>query len=234
MNVMVRLYTRHDLDLIALKKNTYFDFNKCLKMAVIAWARGESYSIPSPPSLSKKDFFDDIKPVALHFNLGRDEEDVIEKLKLVRYGFRNSFLKNLFRYYMSAPELSIYFDNNQQIMIKPAEKNTANVTPPENPIIEEYNNHGVTLTDNAKEDIQNMPHGESLNEQQLKVIQEDVKKELNEKTNETIVDKTQTNNVQDNTTTTQVMPTDNSVSVNDDNNDFDGGFDLFGQLDSMM
>lgn len=218
MNIMVRLYTRHDLDLIALKKNKYFDFNKCLKLAVIAWARGDNYSIPSPPTSTENVFFE-LKPVALHFTLGKNEEDVIEKLKNIKYGYRNSFLKNLFRYYMCSPELSIYYDNTGFIP-SPTNKKAENtesqiVSAPiidniENGTISEMNN--TTIQENSVLDSENIP-SEIHNEQNI-----DEKSQENELSEENIF-------------TSQGF---NNDSNNDSDGDSNDSFDLFGALDSLM
>lgn len=50
MNVIVRLYWQHDLDLVALTLHPMFEMGKWMKKAMIAYAQGdEEFHIPLPP-----------------------------------------------------------------------------------------------------------------------------------------------------------------------------------------
>ena len=49
MNVIVRLYWQHDLDLVALTLHPMFEMGKWMKKAMIAYAQGdEEFHIPLP------------------------------------------------------------------------------------------------------------------------------------------------------------------------------------------
>ena len=52
MNLIVRFYWQHDLDLIGLAACPDFSMGKWLKRAVISYARGEPLSIPIKRRLS--------------------------------------------------------------------------------------------------------------------------------------------------------------------------------------
>ena len=52
MNVIVRLYWQHDLDLVALTLHPMFEMGKWMKKAMIAYAQGdEEFHIPLPPEM---------------------------------------------------------------------------------------------------------------------------------------------------------------------------------------
>lgn len=220
MNIMVRLYARHDLDLIALKKNTYFDFNKCLKLAVIAWARGDKYTIPSPTTKINDEELKDIKPIGLHFSLGKSEEDVIEALKHIKYGYRNSFLKNLFRYYMSEPILNIYLDSTNNVC-----QNQMKNTPTED--INKGNYEVYEKVANNEQKVSN-----DINDNTDYLPKENIKpleKADNDTESVEIVKTEEPHNPLEN-----IMNTTNNSENNEKKNDDNADFDLFGALGSMM
>ena len=94
MNVIVRLYWQHDLDLVALTLHPMFEMGKWMKKAMIAYAQGdEEFHIPLPPEMPPE------KPLEncdAHFALdpkNEIENEVIKILQQFRNGQRNSVIK---------------------------------------------------------------------------------------------------------------------------------------------
>ena len=111
MNVTVRLYWQHDLDLVALSIHPEFDIGKWIKRAVIAWAREDkSFYIPSP--LFPQPYSAKIESTTIHFKLSPEKEaDVISCIHGIRTGFRNSAMKLIFRTYLRSPYMAPYYDS---------------------------------------------------------------------------------------------------------------------------
>ena len=108
MDITVRLYIRHDLDLIGLKQNPNFNFNKYMKDAVIAWANNDNnFTIPMPISASGEKI--PLKSSVFHFRLNNKEHQyVIKRLKSIRYSYRNAFLKTIFRHYLQFTSIEVF------------------------------------------------------------------------------------------------------------------------------
>lgn len=121
----IRLYAKNDLDLLALYKHPYFDFSNWLKFAVIAWARGEHLEIPTPAPPSVAVNLTN-KPVLININI--TEKDVNERLKNIRFRYKNTFIKTVFRGFMSAPytapfeDIELYVLNNDSTSLEKKER----------------------------------------------------------------------------------------------------------------
>lgn len=117
MNVIVRLYWQHDLDLVALTLHPMFEMGKWMKKAMIAYAQGdEEFHIPLPPEMPPE------KPLEnsdAHFALdpkNEIENEVIKILQQFRNGQRNSVIKLIFRNYLDELFLKPYIDTNTYIV----------------------------------------------------------------------------------------------------------------------
>lgn len=109
MNVIVRLYWQHDLDLIALAKHPDFEIGRQMKKAVIAFVRGDdSFVIPLP---RPQPYQVKLVNCDTHFILTYNDEDVIQYFKNFRYGVRNSAIKQIFRMYLERPNLQVFYDD---------------------------------------------------------------------------------------------------------------------------
>lgn len=99
MNVTIRCYKKQDYDLLTLYQDPNFNLTKAIRMAVHAYANGESVMIAIPPYSGEIEI-----PKVLQFHVAFTEEDdgeeVIQLLKNVQSGFRNNFIKNLVRSYL--------------------------------------------------------------------------------------------------------------------------------------
>ena len=117
MNVIVRLYWQHDLDLVALTLHPMFEMGKWMKKAMFAYAQGdEEFHIPLPPEMPPE------KPLEncdAHFALDSKNEienEVIKILQQFRNGQRNSVIKLIFRNYLDELFLKPYIDTNTYIV----------------------------------------------------------------------------------------------------------------------
>ena len=129
MRVPIRLYKRHDLDLICLYKHEKFSLVKAMKVALYGYVHHERFFINTPidnmPSqeamMSAMSGIDKdsgkIKDKPIFFNLVLNEEydqDIIDFIQSMPHGYRNSLIKNIVRSYFYGPNLfGYYIDENQ-------------------------------------------------------------------------------------------------------------------------
>lgn len=100
MNLNVRFYWQHDIDLIGLVKHPEFDMAKAIQTALRAYVHhDESVRIALPPPPSTPIQLESCV-VSVYFSPKKDQ-DIVEFLLSVRYGFRNSLIKNLVRKYLA-------------------------------------------------------------------------------------------------------------------------------------
>lgn len=100
----VRLNWKTDLDLIAMFKHPDFNFAKFMRMAIVAFVRGDNdfYIIP-PERKCNVGYLDSVE---VHFRLNYEtESDVIAFLTTVKKGQGCTFFKLVFRSYLK----SFYF-----------------------------------------------------------------------------------------------------------------------------
>ena len=108
MQVTVRIYRQHDMDLVALYRTPGFKFQKVMREAVKAYAAKKDYHIVRPKGAGIKSGYIP-KMVQMHIKLDpKEDHDAIKLLASIRYGYRSSFLKALFRKYMTTEPLDAY------------------------------------------------------------------------------------------------------------------------------
>lgn len=113
MKFTMRLYKRHDLDLLLLHKTKGFSMQKAVKAALLMHlGLIEEYPIPYPEcSEDVKKFYSSSQ---FHLSLSeKDDNDkaIIRFLNDIPRGFRNSYCKNLTRYYLKKPKQFMYSNN---------------------------------------------------------------------------------------------------------------------------
>ena len=109
----MRLYKRHDLDLLLLHKTKGFSMQKAVKMALrMHLGLSEIKPIHCPPCSEEINKFYSSSQFHLSLN-DKSEEDVaiIKFLNDIPRGFRNSYCKNLTRYYLNKPSGFMYSNN---------------------------------------------------------------------------------------------------------------------------
>lgn len=108
MMITLRLYRQHDLDLITLYRHPSFSLPAAIKKALKAYVKKEQFAIKQPATyeLPKEKIS---KIVQMHIALKEDEDsDIIEWIKDIKEGFRNSVLKNIIRGYLVGPYVYAY------------------------------------------------------------------------------------------------------------------------------
>lgn len=108
MMVTIRMYRQHDLDLITLYRHPNFSLPAAIKKALIAYVRKEQLIIkqPAPYQMEKEKIS---RIVQVHINLNEEyEKDIIDWIKDIKEGFRNSVLKNIIRGYIAGPFIYTY------------------------------------------------------------------------------------------------------------------------------
>ena len=112
MMVTLRLYRQHDLDLITLYRHPLFSLPNAIKMSLCAYVRNQKFFIkqPQPYEIGNEKIS---KIVQIHIQLSeKSEGDVIEWLRNIKDGYRNSVLKNVIRAYMAGPCIYSYIKEN--------------------------------------------------------------------------------------------------------------------------
>ena len=109
----MRLYKRHDLDLLLLHKTKGFSMQKAVKTALkMHLGLMDEGPLQFPPcSEDIKNFYSSAQ---LHLTLSEKNEDdivIIKFLNDIPRGFRNSYCKNLTRYYLEKPRQYIISKN---------------------------------------------------------------------------------------------------------------------------
>lgn len=97
-DITVRLHRQHDLDLIHLYRVPGFPFQKKMKEALLSFCNGKAVQIDVPPEEPKRGYVPSC--VRIHFSLNAknpEEKEALSVLNEVKYGYRNSFLKAIFR-----------------------------------------------------------------------------------------------------------------------------------------
>ena len=110
MDILVRLYVRHDADLLNLYRNKNFCLASAMRDSILAYVRNEpvKYVMPAPYIETKED----IRNASLHLYFHPEEdEDIIKFLLGVREGARCAVIKNIFRGYMMYPNIYCSFEN---------------------------------------------------------------------------------------------------------------------------
>lgn len=138
MNVIVRFYWQHDLDLVALNMHPDFDMGRQMKRAITAYARSDwDFNIPLPRSMP---YSVELGNCCTHFRLSPEKDaDVIAFLNGFRSGFRNSAIKIIFRKFLQGIYIEPFF-NQQTYLTKSRShvnnKETMKVNIPKQPIQE--------------------------------------------------------------------------------------------------
>lgn len=99
MRLTVRIYKRHDPDLLALYFASGEEYNIKIKIkeAVREYISGQKV-INSIPDLECPSFIDLPPKINFHIPLKKDEDkDIIEWLNTIKKGRRNNLIKNIFR-----------------------------------------------------------------------------------------------------------------------------------------
>lgn len=113
MNIEVKLYSFHDMDLLALYKSGRIVFSETTRQILNSYARKEVYRVKLLPTNHKRlarypsDVFK--KYYSYHIELREDRDaDAIRLIKSISEGFRNNFIKVLLRQYLCGTFVASY------------------------------------------------------------------------------------------------------------------------------
>lgn len=113
MKFTMRLYKRHDSDLLLLHKTKGFSMQKAVKLA-LKMHLGLIDEKPIPFPACSEDINKFYSSAQFHLTLSeKNEEDavVVKFLNDIPRGFRNSYCKNLTRYYLERPKQYMLANN---------------------------------------------------------------------------------------------------------------------------
>lgn len=99
----IRLYRRHDLDLITFIETHQFNIIKAMYSSLISFSKDELFVIDVPPKRVYENV--EIRKVyvkTLSLDTQKDME-AVEIMNKIAKGYRNNFLKNLLRQYLCIP-----------------------------------------------------------------------------------------------------------------------------------
>lgn len=99
----MRLYKRHDADLLCFYKQKNFSLQSAIKQAVIAYLDGND-KIDFPDCVADLSELPSTAQFHLYLSPKSDDDERIKKyVSNIPVGFKNSFLKNVTRYYLKTP-----------------------------------------------------------------------------------------------------------------------------------
>ena len=113
LNVTVRFYWQHDLDLLGIAFDKKMkNISKLSKEALCAYVRDEEYVI-SVPETEKFGKMDSIS-TSFYLNPYKDQ-DIIEFLKSIRIGFRCSVIKQILRGYLDNIFINPFYTGSAEV-----------------------------------------------------------------------------------------------------------------------
>lgn len=148
--ITFRLYTVHDMDLIALESPD-FSLSKAMYIALKAFCRGEYFLIQTSGGGNALQY----KRRTCSFNLylkHDKDKDIIDMLELVSSGGRNNFMRNILRMYLAVPcaqgyitedgkdffnqRLDVFKKDRRIVSLKTRKKTEKKKIPPPEPVQE--------------------------------------------------------------------------------------------------
>lgn len=109
MQITLRLHRQHDMDLINLYYRPHFKFQKEIKKSLVEYASGRIHEMVLPDEAPSDGYV--AKTILMHISLNPnkpEEKAAIDLLSNVKKGFRNSFIKAVFRITLPSIPLTSY------------------------------------------------------------------------------------------------------------------------------
>lgn len=110
--VLLRIYSRHDLDLVALRNIKEFDINRAIKYVLHEYIKGTpvKMQIPIVPDFTEAKFK---SSYTIFLNLNEEEDsDIISFLDTIKPYYRNAAIKTIFRASLLSLPLSVFNKTN--------------------------------------------------------------------------------------------------------------------------
>ena len=130
MDIGLRFYQKHDLDIVELKQNPSFSFTYWFKEALRASMNGDTdFEIPLPPPSTTKNI-NELRSCMYHLILDDiEDKDLIDYVLNFTSGYRNAVLKNIFRSYLELPNVIPYYSITKNVAPPPKKKHKAPPAP---------------------------------------------------------------------------------------------------------
>lgn len=170
MRVTIRLYKRYDYDLIALRLTKSIPLNALFKQTLIAYIKGECFSIKIPQNLASN-IPDDLPPQRVDFILSESneyEKKAIKLLNSIREKKRNDFLKTLLRGYLSGPIVTPFIEPkvfDQLIDFVEQNESTFNSSSSKIEIVRRKETNKQLTMDDVRKNLDKALNGENLEEE---------------------------------------------------------------------
>ena len=117
IRIEVKLYGYHDLDLVSIYQTGQVYFPSVTKQILNSYARKEVYRLRLPPQIGKHEdgyYSTNRRVYHYHVDLEPDQDmDAIRLIEKITPGYRNNFIKSVFRQYLCgafSPDYSINGD----------------------------------------------------------------------------------------------------------------------------
>ena len=124
--ISLRLYRRHDLDLVSLQHNPEISLQKIMKQALLAQANGLNANIVLPPCCQKYSDVPSTSHLKIYLSDKNPDDITIKKyVEQIPSGYKNSYIKTLTRYHIHIPS-HFKFNNGTLEMITPVGKDDSN------------------------------------------------------------------------------------------------------------
>lgn len=253
MKITLRLYRRHDIDLISLYKNPQFDFKKACIIALRGYVTKQPVLFKQPPYYVPKDEFKYGYQMFLILDDVNDA-DIIDYLETLRPRYRNEFIKMVIRGSVIGPIAYNCFPdeidaagrdvniNNTQIVLKDfpiktrkgkGKKKKINTKSDSQPNIKDTS---TTVAHNNDSDISNIPNISDIPDiPNIPFPSKEI--ETNNNIKNTDTDTTQIS-MSTNTDDSSTLEPDDSIGLdNNENNDLSSSeeeFDVFASLEEMF
>lgn len=162
MRIKIRIYNPYDLDIIALTEAPNFSVANAMKQTLKYYAAGKRYLVEIPNLTEKLDNEQYVKGFYVELDDVADAE-AVNFIKSIPDGYRNAFMKNIFRASFEVCPLSLYMGEGGAAYVAKMIQNPRYGRHPVqrelvDPIHLAAGEVGVILSDNAT-DVSQLPQG---------------------------------------------------------------------------
>ena len=162
MRIKIRIYNPYDLDIIALTEAPNFSVANAMKQTLKYYAAGKRYLVEIPALTEKLDNDQYVKGFYVELDDNADAE-AVAFIKSIPDGYRNAFMKNIFRASFEVCPLSLYMgDGGAAYVAKMIQNPRYGRHPVQRELIDpvhlDAGEVGVIISDEAT-DVSQLPQG---------------------------------------------------------------------------
>ena len=165
----IRLYSPHDLDLIALMLNYEIDLRVALYCAATAFSKHEFYAIDLPRKRENALKTKRVYHVDLLLDTEKDEK-LLDILEQIMPGYRNNFMKNILRLYLCYPITDSFLIDKEQF---PAFQKLFEIFTKERKVIEAGRNSNKQVKRKSDENNKKTQHGKEKVPDKVVITEQD-------------------------------------------------------------